>query len=89
MDSLPNSLPSHLGDVCACNEGVDGLALLVDGGGTGQNDSVNVVQILSQLVESFLELSVHVGGQCVHSLHMLDLNDRYMALFFDYYVSHF
>ena len=82
-------LGSHLGDVSACNEGVNGLALLVDGGRTGQNDSVNVVQILSQLVECFLALSLHIGGQCVHSLHMLDLNDRYMALFFDYYVSHF
>ena len=95
LDSLPNSLPSctglgsHLGDVSACNEGVDGPALLVDGGRTGQNDCVNVVQILSQLVECLFQLCVHVGGQSVHGLHVLDLNDGNMALFFDYYVSHF
>ena len=56
QDALDMGLVNYLGDVCACNEGVDGPALLVDGGRTSQNDSVNVVQILSQLVECLFQL---------------------------------
>ena len=82
-----NGQGGHFGNVRAGHERVDGLALLVYHGGTGQHDAVYVVHCRN-FVERFLELAVHIGGQRVHGFHVLDLDDRYMAFLFNYYISH-
>ena len=85
--ALGNRHGGHLRDVSAGHERVDRLALLVDRGRAGQDDAVYVVH-LGDLVERLLKLGVHIGRQGVHGLHVLDLNNGYMALFLNYYISH-
>ena len=86
-DRSCNGHGGHLGDVSACYEGLNGLALLVDTGGTGQDNSINVIHSCNG-VKCLLQLSVHIGAQCVHCLHMFDGNNCYVTLFLYLYVSH-